>query len=158
MLNLCRQLGNQLAVPMLACFKFLVLGKPSPAKFANVKTWSLLCNSHPVMSRLLDTFTTTEVLGIGNRPQGLNQLVEGNTMELTIDEIIAKTLSLSIRLDREMRFEESATLSQAVAWIITKRRELDRLQHPVNVDRSLITRELRVIAEFQAEEAKRAIS
>ena len=79
-------------------------------------------------------------------------------MELTIDEIIAKTLSLSIRLDREMRFEESATLSQAVAWIITKRRELDRLQHPVNVDRSLITRELRVIAEFQAEEAKRAIS
>ena len=79
-------------------------------------------------------------------------------MELTIDEIIAKTLSLSIRLDREMRFEESATLNQAVAWIVTKRRELDRLQHPVNVDRSLITRELRVIAEFQAEEAKRAIS
>lgn len=77
-------------------------------------------------------------------------------MELTIDEIVARTLTLSIKLDAEMRFEESATLSQAVAWILTKRRELDRIQHPANVDRSLITREIRVLAEFQAEQARKA--
>lgn len=78
-------------------------------------------------------------------------------MELTIDEIVARNLALSIKLDAEMRFDEAAALMQAIAWIMTRRKEDARLQHPVNVERSLLTRELLAMAEFQADAARKAI-
>ena len=58
---------------------------------------------------------------------------EGNIMELTTDEIIARLMNLSDKLDADMRFEESATLSQAVALIMTMRNSAERLRHPSNV-------------------------
>jgi hypothetical protein len=79
-------------------------------------------------------------------------------MELTIDEIVARNLALSIKLDSEMRFEEAAALMQGIAWIMTKRKEEDaRLRHPVSPDKSLLTRELLAMAEFQADAARKAI-
>ena len=51
-------------------------------------------------------------------------------MELTTDEIIARLMNLSVKLDGEMRFEESATLSQAVALIMTMRNAAERMRHP----------------------------
>ena len=51
-------------------------------------------------------------------------------MELTTDEIIARLMNLSDKLDADMRFEESATLSQAVALIMTMRNAAERMRHP----------------------------
>ena len=51
-------------------------------------------------------------------------------MELTTDEIIARLMNLSDKLDADMRFEDSATLSQAVALIMTMRNAAERLRHP----------------------------
>jgi hypothetical protein len=51
-------------------------------------------------------------------------------MELTTDEIIARLMNLSVKLDGEMRFEEGATVSQAVALIMTLRNAAERLRHP----------------------------
>ena len=53
-------------------------------------------------------------------------------MELTTDEIIARLMNLSDKLDADMRFEESAMLSQAVALIMTMRNAAERLRHPTN--------------------------
>jgi len=57
---------------------------------------------------------------------------EGNIMELTTDEIIEGLMRYSVKLDGEMRFEESAVMSQAVALIITLRNATERLRHPTN--------------------------
>jgi hypothetical protein len=51
-------------------------------------------------------------------------------MELTTDEIIARLMNLSDKLDADMRFQESAVLSQAVALIMTLRNSAERLRHP----------------------------
>jgi hypothetical protein len=51
-------------------------------------------------------------------------------MELTTDEIIARLMNLSVKLDGEMRFEEGATVSQAIALIMTMRNAAERLRHP----------------------------
>ena len=67
-------------------------------------------------------------------PQTQLETSEGNTMELTTDEIIARLMNLSVKLDGEMRFEESATLSQALALIMTLRNATERLRHPSNSD------------------------
>ena len=82
------------------------------------------------MFGLLGTFTTMAVSGIGERLQGRNKTSEGNTMELTTDEIIAKLMNYSVKLEAEMRFEESAVMSQAVALIMTLRNSTERLRHP----------------------------
>ena len=82
------------------------------------------------MSGLLGTSTTTAVSGIGERLQGRNKTSEGNTMELTTDEIIARLMNLSVKLDGEMRFEEGSTVSQAIALIMTMRNAAERMRHP----------------------------
>ena len=51
-------------------------------------------------------------------------------MELTTDEIIAKLMNYTVKLDGEMRFEESAVISQAVALIMTLRNAAERMRHP----------------------------
>ena len=55
-------------------------------------------------------------------------------MELTTDEIIARLMNLSVKLDGEMRFEEGSTISQAIALIMTLRNAAERLRHPSNSD------------------------
>ena len=55
---------------------------------------------------------------------------EGNIMELTTDEIIARLMNLSVKLDGEMRFEEGASVSQAIALIMTMRNAAERMRHP----------------------------
>jgi hypothetical protein len=55
---------------------------------------------------------------------------EGNIMELTTDEIIARLMNLSVKLDGEMRFEEGSTVSQAIALIMTMRNAAERMRHP----------------------------
>ena len=82
------------------------------------------------MSGLLGTSTTMAVSGIGERLQGRNKTSEGNTMELTTDEIIARLMNLSVKLDAEMRFEEGSTVSQAIALIMTMRNAAVRMRHP----------------------------
>ena len=82
------------------------------------------------MSGLLGTSTTMAVLSIGERLQGRNKTSEGNTMELTTDEIIARLMNLSVKLDGEMRFEEGSTVSQAIALIMTMRNAAERMRHP----------------------------
>ena len=59
---------------------------------------------------------------------------EGNIMELTTDEIIARLMNLSVKLDGEMRFEEGATISQALALIMTLRNAAERLRQPTDQD------------------------
>jgi hypothetical protein len=54
-------------------------------------------------------------------------------MELTTDEIIAKLMNFTHKLDAEMRFDEAAVISQAVALIMTMRKSTERLRHPSNV-------------------------
>ena len=66
-------------------------------------------------------------------PQTPIETDEGNIMELTTDEIIARLMNLSIKLDGEMRFEEGSTVSQAIALIMTMRNATERLRHPSNV-------------------------
>ena len=51
-------------------------------------------------------------------------------MELTTEEIIARLMNLSVKLDGEMRFEEGSTVSQAIALIMTLRNATSRLRHP----------------------------
>jgi hypothetical protein len=51
-------------------------------------------------------------------------------MELTTDEIIARLMNLSVKLDGEMRFEEGAVISQAIALIMTMRNATERMRHP----------------------------
>ena len=51
-------------------------------------------------------------------------------MELTTDEIIARLMNLSVKLDGEMRFEEGASVSQAIALIMTMRNATERMRHP----------------------------
>jgi hypothetical protein len=51
-------------------------------------------------------------------------------MELTTDEIIARLMNLSVKLDEEMRFKEGSSVSQAIALIITLRNATERLRHP----------------------------
>jgi hypothetical protein len=51
-------------------------------------------------------------------------------MELTTDEIIARLMNLSVKLDGEMRFEESSVISQAIALIMTMRNAAERMRHP----------------------------
>jgi len=55
---------------------------------------------------------------------------EGNIMELTTDEIIARLMNLSVKLDGEMRFDEASSVSQAIALIMTMRNAAERLRHP----------------------------
>jgi hypothetical protein len=55
---------------------------------------------------------------------------EGNIMELTTDEIIARLMNYSVKLEADMRFEESAVMSQAVALIMTMRNAAERMRHP----------------------------
>ena len=55
---------------------------------------------------------------------------EGNIMELTTDEIIARLMNLSVKLDGEMRFDEGAVISQAIALIMTMRNAAERMRHP----------------------------
>ena len=62
-----------------------------------------------------------------------NRKDEGNIMELTTDEIIARLMNLSVKLDGEMRFDEGSTVSQAIAVIMTLRNAAGRLRHPTNV-------------------------
>ena len=59
-----------------------------------------------------------------------NRKDEGNIMELTTDEIIARLMNLSVKLDGEMRFEEGAVISQAIALIMTMRNATERMRHP----------------------------
>ena len=63
-----------------------------------------------------------------------NRKDEGNIMELTTDEIIARLMNLSVKLDGEMRFEEGATISQAIALIMTLRNAAERLRQPTDQD------------------------
>jgi len=51
-------------------------------------------------------------------------------MELTTDEIIARLMNLSVKLDGEMRFDESSSVSQAIALIMTMRNAAERMRHP----------------------------
>jgi hypothetical protein len=55
-------------------------------------------------------------------------------MELTTDEIIARLMNLSVKLDGEMRFEEGAVISQTIALIMTMRNAAERMRHPSNSD------------------------
>ena len=81
---------------------------------------------------------------------------EGNIMELTTDEIIARLMNLSVKLDGEMRFEEGATVSQAIALIMTMRNAAERLRHPSNSDivsaiKSKDMEELKAVIEWIVE-------
>ena len=63
-----------------------------------------------------------------------NRKDEGNIMELTTDEIIARLMNLSVKLDGEMRFDEGSTVSQAIALIMTLRNAAERLRQPTDQD------------------------
>ena len=81
---------------------------------------------------------------------------EGNIMELTTDEIIARLMNLSVKLDGEMRFEEGSTVSQAIALIMTMRNSAERLRHPSNSDivsaiKSKDMEELKAVIEWIVE-------
>jgi hypothetical protein len=82
---------------------------------------------------------------------------EGNIMELTTDEIIAKLMNHIHKLDGEMRFDESAVISQAVALIMSLRNAAERLRHPSNSDiveaiRSQSQDELKHVIEWITEQ------
>ena len=77
-------------------------------------------------------------------------------MELTTDEIIARLMNLSVKLDGEMRFEEGATISQAIALIMTMRNSAEKLRHPSNSDivsaiKSKDMEELKAVIEWIVE-------
>lgn len=77
-------------------------------------------------------------------------------MELTTDEIIARLMNLSVKLDGEMRFDESSTVSQAIALIMTMRNAAERLRHPSNSDivsaiKSKDMEELKAVIEWITE-------
>jgi hypothetical protein len=81
-------------------------------------------------------------------PQKQIETDEGNIMELTTDEIIARLMNLSVKLDGEMRFEEGSTVSQAIACIMTLRNSAERLRHPSNVSNN---DELKAVIEWIVE-------
>jgi hypothetical protein len=81
-------------------------------------------------------------------PQTQLNTDEGNIMELTTDEIIARLMNLSVKLDGEMRFEEGSTISQAIALIMTLRNSAERLRHP---SMSNNTDELKAVIEWIVE-------
>ena len=70
-------------------------------------------------------------------------------MELTTDEIIARLMNLSVKLDGEMRFDEGSTVSQAIALIMTMRNATDRLRHPISPVNN--TDEVRQVIEWIVE-------
>jgi len=77
-------------------------------------------------------------------------------MELTTDEIIAKLMNYTVKLDGEMRFEESAVIRQAVALIMSLRNATERLRHPTNIQivsaiRSQDVDELRQVIDWIVE-------
>ena len=77
-------------------------------------------------------------------------------MELTTDEIIARLMNLSVKLDGEMRFDEGSTISQAIALIMTLRNSAERLRHPsvtniVNAVKSQNQDELKAVIEWIVE-------
>lgn len=77
-------------------------------------------------------------------------------MELTTDEIIARLMNLSVKLDGEMRFDESSTVSQAIALIMTMRNAAERMRHPSNSDivsaiKSKDMEELKAVIEWIVE-------
>ena len=77
-------------------------------------------------------------------------------MELTTDEIIARLMNLSVKLDGEMRFDEGATVSQAIALIMTMRNAAERMRHPSNSDivsaiKSKDMEELKAVIEWIVE-------
>ena len=81
---------------------------------------------------------------------------EGNIMELTTDEIIARLMNLSVKLDGEMRFEEGSTVSQAIALIMTMRNAAERMRHPsmsyiVSAIKSKDMEELKAVIEWIVE-------
>ena len=85
-----------------------------------------------------------------------NRKDEGNIMELTTDEIIARLMNLSVKLDGEMRFDESSTVSQAIALVMTLRNAAGRLRHPTNSDivsaiRNQNSDELKAVIEWITE-------
>jgi hypothetical protein len=51
-------------------------------------------------------------------------------MELTTDEIIARLMNMSVKLDGQMRWQESSVINQAIALIMTMRNSAERLRHP----------------------------
>jgi hypothetical protein len=69
-------------------------------------------------------------------------------MELTTDEIIARLMNLSVKLDGEMRFEEGAVISQAIALIMTMRNAAERMRHP---SMSSNNEELKAVIEWITE-------
>jgi hypothetical protein len=74
-------------------------------------------------------------------------------MELTTDEIIARLMNLSVKLDGEMRFDEGSTVSQAIALIMTMRNSAERLRHPsvTNIVNSQNHDELKQVIEWIVE-------
>lgn len=77
-------------------------------------------------------------------------------MELTTDEIIARLMNLSVKLDADMRFDESSTVSQAIALIMTLRNSAEKLRHPsvtniVNAVKSQNQDELKQVIEWIVE-------
>ena len=77
-------------------------------------------------------------------------------MELTTDEIIARLMNLSVKLDGEMRFDEGSTISQAIALIMTLRNSAEKLRHPsatniVNAVKSQSQDELKQVIEWIVE-------
>jgi len=77
-------------------------------------------------------------------------------MELTTDEIIAKLMNHIHKLDGEMRFDESSTVSQAIALIMTMRNAAERMRHPSNSDivsaiKSKDMEELKAVIEWIVE-------
>ena len=77
-------------------------------------------------------------------------------MELTTDEIIARLMNLSVKLDGEMRFDEASTISQAIALIMTMRHSAEKLRHPSNSDivsaiKSKDMEELKAVIEWIVE-------
>jgi hypothetical protein len=77
-------------------------------------------------------------------------------MELTTDEIIARLMNLSVKLDGEMRFEEGAVISQTIALIMTMRNSAERMRHPSNSDivsaiKSKDMEELKAVIEWIVE-------
>ena len=74
-------------------------------------------------------------------------------MELTTDEIIAKLMNHIHKLDGEMRFDEAAVISQAVALIMRLRNATEKLRHPSNSNivsaiRNQNTDEIRQVVEW----------
>jgi hypothetical protein len=77
-------------------------------------------------------------------------------MELTTDEIIARLMNLSVKLDADMRFDEGSTVSQAIALIMTLRNSAEKLRHPsvtniVNAVNSQNQDELKAVIEWIVE-------